>query len=51
LLTYPALLGVEAARAEAGRLLGVAVSNADMIGDPAVNYLAAIARYICERRS
>ena len=50
-LTYPALLGVEAARGEAGRLLGVAVSNADIIGDPAVNYLAAIARYICERRS
>jgi geranylgeranyl diphosphate synthase type II len=49
-LTYPALLGVEAARAEAGRLLGEAVSNADMIGGP-VNYLAAIARYICERRS
>ena len=50
-LTYPALLGVEAARAEAGRLLDVAVGNADIIGDPAVNYLAAIARYICERRS
>lgn len=50
-LTYPALLGVEAARAEAGRLLGVAVGNADMIDGPAVNYLAAIARYICERRS
>src|SRR3954471_8878960 len=50
-LTYPALLGVEAARAEAARLLQVAVDNADMIGDPTVNYLAAIARYICERRS
>ena len=50
-LTYPALLGVEAARAEAGRLLDVAVSNADIIGGPTVNYLAAIARYICERRS
>ena len=49
-LTYPALLGVEAARAEAGRLLGEAVGNADMIGGP-VNYLAPIARYICERRS
>jgi len=49
-LTYPALLGVEAARAEAGRLLGEAVANADMISGP-VNYLAAIARYICERRS
>jgi len=49
-LTYPALLGVEAARAEAARLLAAAVSNADIIGGP-VNYLAAIARYICERRS
>jgi len=53
-LTYPALLGVEAARAEAGRLLGEAVANADMNVDKIrgpVNYLAAIARYICERRS
>jgi len=51
-LTYPALLGVEAARAEAGRLLAEAVANADadIISGP-VNYLAAIARYICERRS
>jgi geranylgeranyl diphosphate synthase type II len=49
-LTYPALLGVEAARAEAARLLAAAVCNADIIGGP-VNYLAAIARYICERRS
>jgi geranylgeranyl diphosphate synthase, type II len=49
-LTYPALMGVEAARAEARRLLGVAVENADMIGGPA-NYLADIARYLCERRS
>jgi geranylgeranyl diphosphate synthase type II len=54
-LTYPALLGVEAARAEAARLLREAVSNADMVVDmitgPTVNYLTAIARYICERRS
>jgi geranylgeranyl diphosphate synthase type II len=53
-LTYPALLGVEAARSEAGRLLGEAVANADMNVDKIrgpVNYLAAIARYICERRS
>jgi len=49
-LTYPALLGAEAARAEAARLLAAAVSNADIISGP-VNYLAAIARYICERRS
>jgi geranylgeranyl diphosphate synthase type II len=50
-LTYPALLGVEAARAEAGRLLAVAIDNADNIAGPAANYLADIARYICERRS
>jgi geranylgeranyl diphosphate synthase type II len=50
-LTYPALLGVEAARAEAGRLLGVAIENADKIAGPTANYLAPIARYICERRS
>jgi geranylgeranyl diphosphate synthase type II len=50
-LTYPALLGVEAARVEAGRLLAVAIENADKIAGPAANYLADIARYICERRS
>lgn len=49
-LTYPALLGVDAARAEVDRLLGEAVRNADMIAGP-VNTLAPIARYICERRS
>jgi geranylgeranyl diphosphate synthase type II len=49
-LTYPALLGVDAARAEVDRLLGEALGNADMIGGP-VNTLAPIARYICERRS
>jgi geranylgeranyl diphosphate synthase type II len=49
-LTYPALVGIEAARAEAQRLLEVAVTAADMIRGPA-NYLADIARYICERRS
>src|SRR5207253_1205646 len=37
-LTYPALLGVDTARAEAQRLLEVAVSNADIIPGP--NYLA-----------
>ena len=49
-LTFPALLGVEHARAEVARLLGVALENADIIAGP-VNYLAPIARYICERRS
>jgi geranylgeranyl diphosphate synthase type II len=49
-LTYPALLGVDAARAEVDRLLREAVGNADMIAGP-VNSLAPIARYICERRS
>ncbi len=49
-LTWPALLGVDAARAEVDRLLGDALSNADMIAGP-VNSLGAIARYICERRS
>ncbi|MBV9493086.1 MAG: polyprenyl synthetase family protein [Acidobacteria bacterium] len=49
-LTWPSLLGLEAARAEVDRLLAVAVENADMIGNP-VNYLPDIARYICERRS
>jgi len=50
-LTYPALMGAEAARAEAARLLGVAIENADKITGPAANYLAQMARYICERRS
>jgi geranylgeranyl diphosphate synthase type II len=49
-LTYPALLGVEAARSEVDRLLTVALENAAIIAGP-VNYLAPIARYICERRS
>jgi geranylgeranyl pyrophosphate synthase len=49
-LTYPALVGNEAARAEAARLVQVASENAAMIGSP-VNYLAAMARYIGERRS
>lgn len=49
-LTYPALIGAEAARAEARRQLETAVGNAAMIGGPA-NYLAPIARYVCERRS
>ena len=49
-LTWPALLGVDAARSEVGRLLREALENADMIAGP-VNSLGAIARYICERRS
>jgi geranylgeranyl diphosphate synthase type II len=49
-LTYPALMGSEAARRRADELLQMAVENAGMIGGP-VNYLAEIARYICERRS
>ena len=67
-LTFPALLGADAAREEVRRLLAVAVESAslvsgrsrgagderpgtpDMIAGP-VNYLAPIARYICERRS
>lgn len=49
-LTWPALLGAEAARAEVDRLLREALGNADMIAGP-VNSLGAIARYICERRS
>ena len=49
-LTYPALLGVDAARAEVDRLLGEALKNADIIAGPE-NTLGAIARYICERRS
>lgn len=48
-LTYPALLGADAARAEAQRLLEVAINNADMITGP--NYLGDLARYICARRS
>ena len=49
-LTYPALIGAGAARAEARRQLEIAVENAAMIAGPA-NYLAPIARYVCERRS
>lgn len=49
-LTWPALLGVEAARAEASRQLEIALKNADIIAGPA-NTLGWLARYICERRS
>ena len=49
-LTWPALLGPEAARAQVEALLAAAIENAGMIRGP-VNYLADIARFICERRS
>lgn len=49
-LTYPALIGTVAARQRAEELLQTAVIRADAIGG-AVNYLGAIARYVCERRS
>ncbi|HET7704498.1 MAG TPA: farnesyl diphosphate synthase [Thermoanaerobaculia bacterium] len=49
-LTYPALMGVDAARAELASLLATALSNADMIAGP-LNYLGDIARFICDRRS
>jgi geranylgeranyl diphosphate synthase type II len=49
-LTWPALVGTDAARAEVDRLLQDALGNAAIIAGP-VNSLAPIARYICERRS
>ena len=49
-LTWPALVGTDAARAKVEELLEVALANAGMITGP-VNYLGDIARYICERRS
>jgi geranylgeranyl diphosphate synthase type II len=49
-LTYPGLLGTAEARKRVDALLRLAVESADMIAAP-VNYLAPIARYICERRS
>jgi geranylgeranyl pyrophosphate synthase len=49
-LTYPALFGTDAARAAVEALLAEAIRNAAIIGGP-VNYLAGIARFICERRS
>jgi geranylgeranyl pyrophosphate synthase len=54
-LTWPALLGPEAARAQVEALLAAAIENAGMIRPPSdresVNYLADLARFICERRS
>ena len=49
-LTYPSLVGTDAARAELASLLATALNNADMIAGP-VNYLGDIARFICDRRS
>ena len=49
-LTYPAVMGVEAARRRAADLQAEALENAARIGGP-VNYLAELASYICERRS
>lgn len=49
-LTYPALFGTDAARARVETLLAEAMHNAAIIAGP-VNYLAGIARFICERRS
>ena len=49
-LTYPALFGTDAARAAVDALLVEAIHNAGMISN-SVNYLAPIARFICERRS
>lgn len=49
-LTYPAVMGASAARERVQALQAEAVESAARIGGP-VNYLADIARYICERRS
>jgi geranylgeranyl diphosphate synthase type II len=49
-LTYPAVMGASAARSRVKELLAEAVENTARIGGP-VNYLAEVARYICERRS
>jgi geranylgeranyl diphosphate synthase type II len=49
-LTYPGLLGLEGARAEAARLLEVSLVALEPLGEPA-RPLAAIAAYIVERTS
>lgn len=49
-LTWPSLFGADDARRELQHLLETALARADMIGG-SVNYLGAIARYLCERRS
>jgi len=50
-LTWPALFGRENARKRAEELLAVALESADIIGTSGGNYLGAIARYLCARRS
>lgn len=49
-LTWPALVGVEAARARIEELLASATRSAAMIGGPP-NYLGPLAGYVCSRRS
>jgi geranylgeranyl diphosphate synthase type II len=49
-LTYPGLIGVEAARERVAELVEAAERSADIITGP-LNYLAAIARYIGARRT
>lgn len=49
-LTYPGLIGAEAARRRVAELLEEAVRSADIIGGP-LNYLAPLARYIGARRT
>jgi geranylgeranyl diphosphate synthase type II len=49
-LTWPGLVGAEAARREVARLLDTALGSADIIGGPK-NYLGALGRYICGRRN
>ncbi|HUO85119.1 MAG TPA: farnesyl diphosphate synthase [Thermoanaerobaculia bacterium] len=49
-LTYPAVLGKEAARQRLAQLLEAAVSSADKISG-SMNFLGPIARYVCERTS
>jgi len=49
-LTYPGFFGTKVARERVESLLAEALHNADIIAGP-VNYLAGIARFICERRS
>lgn len=49
-LTYPSVIGAEAARSEALQLLDSAIESAGKIPGP-MNYLGEIARYICARRN
>ena len=49
-LTYPSLVGTQAAREELASLLRTAQNSAGMIAGPR-NYLGELARFICDRRS